>query len=148
MFQQHTTLPRDKLNEAEKVPQQKVEILTRDVNELLLVADLKKKKEELETKIHLLAKEKELCSRKKEDAWRRYQEMKKEIKEAESKMKELSDYRWVPCYGIFLVVRELVECNTKKCLDAYEEMLGYIRDMERAETDIALANTAVWEVQL
>ena len=149
LLQQHTALLRDKLNEAEKVLQQKVEILTRDMNELYKQAeDLKKKKEELETKKHLLAKERELCSRKKEDAWRRYQETDKEIKEAESKMKEYFDYWWVPVYGTYLVLRELFDSNTTKCLDAYKEMLGYIRDMERAETDIALANTAVWEVQL
>ena len=149
LLRQHTALLRDQLKEAKKEQQQKVEILIRDMNELYKQEeDLKKKKEELETKKHLLAKERERCSRKKEDAWRRYQEAQKEIEEAESKMKECFDYWWVPVYGTYLVLRELFDSNTTKCLDAYKEMLGYVRDIERAETDIALANTAVWERRL
>ena len=109
---------------------------------------IKKKKEELETKKHLLVNERELCSRKKEDAWRRYQEAQKEMKEAASKMKEFHDYWWVPVCGTYLVLREVFNSNTTKYLNAYKELLGYVRDMERAERDIALANTAVWEVQL
>ena len=149
LLRQLTTLLRDKLNEAEKEHQQKVEILTRDMNEFYRQEeDLKKKKAELETTKHLMTKERELCSRKKEDAWRRYQEAQKEMKEAESKMKEFRDYWWVPVYGTYLGLRELFASNTTKYVYAYKEMQGYVGDMERAETNIALANTAVWEVQL
>ena len=72
MLRQHTALLRDQLKEAKKEQQQKVEILTRDMNEFYKEEeDLKKKKEELETKKHLLVNERERCSRKKEDARRR-----------------------------------------------------------------------------
>ena len=50
--------------------------------------------------------------------------------------------------ALTLFFENFFDSNTTKCLDAYKEMLGYVRDMERAETDIALANTAVWEVRL
>ena len=146
---QLTTLLRDKLNETEKEHQQKVEILTRDMNEFYnQEEDLKRKKGELETTKHLMNKERELCSRKKKDAWRRYQEARKEMKEAESKMKEFHDYWWVPVYGTYLVLREVFDSNTTKYVHAYKEMQGYVGDMERAESNIALANTSVWEVQL
>ena len=149
LLQQHTALLRDQLNESEKEYQQKVEILTRDMNELYKQEeDIKKKKEELERKKHLLVNERELCSRKKEDAWKRYQEAQKEMKEAESKMKEFHDYWWVPFYGTYLVLREVFDSNTTKYLNAYKEMQGYARDMERAETDIAWVNSAIWEVRL
>ena len=108
--------------------------------------DLKKKKAELETTKYLMNKERDLSSRKKEDAWRRYQEAQKEMKEAESKMKEFRDYWWVPVYGTYLGLRELFAFNTTKYVYAYKEMQGYVGDMERAESNIALANTAVWEV--
>ena len=110
--------------------------------------DIKKKKEKPETKTHLLVNERELCSRKKEDARRRYQETEKEMKEAESKMKEFHDNWWVPDYGTYLVLGEVFDSNTTKYLTAYKEMQGYARDMERAETDIAWVNSAIWEVQL
>ena len=149
LLRQLTTLLRDKLNEAEKEHQQKVEILTRYMSEFYMQEeDLKKKKAELETTKHLMTKERELCSRKKEDAWRRYEEAQKEMKEAESKMKEFHDYWWVPVYGTYLVLRELFDSNGTKYVYAYKEMQGYVGDMERAETKIALANTSVWEVQL
>ena len=149
LLQQHTALLRDQLKESEKEYQQKVEILTRDMNELYKQEeDIKKKKEKLETKKHLLVNERELCSRKKEDARRRYQEAQKEMKEAESKMKEFHDYWWVPVYGTYLFLREVFDSNTTKYLTAYKEMQGYARDMERAETDIAWVNSAIWEVRL
>ena len=44
LLQKNTVLLRDKLNEAEKVLQQKVEILTRDVNELYKQVEVLKKK--------------------------------------------------------------------------------------------------------
>ena len=146
---QLTTFLRDKLNETEKEHQQKVEILTRDMNEFYKQEeDLKKKKAELETTKYLMNKERDLRSRKKEDAWRRYQEAQKEMKEAESKMKEFRDYWWVPVYGTYLGLRELFDSNSTKYVYAYKEMQGYVGDMERAESNIALANTSVWEVQL
>ena len=58
-------------------------------------------------------------------------------------MKEYFNYWWVPVYGTYLVLRELFDSNSTKYLDAYKEMLGYVRDLERAETDMALADTAV-----
>ena len=149
LLRQLTTLLRDKLNETEKEHQQKVEILTRDMNEFYnREQDLKKKKAELETTKNLMNKERELCSRKKEDAWRRYQEAQKEMKEAESKMKEFRDYWWVPVYGTYLGLRELFDSNSTKYVYAYKEMQGYVADMESAESNIALANTAVWKVKL
>ena len=54
--------------------------------------DLKKKKLELETKKHLMAKEMERCSRKKQDAsWRRYHGAQKKVKETESKNMDFHD---------------------------------------------------------
>ena len=64
------------------------------MNELYIKQDedLKKKKSELETKKHLLAKEMERCSRRKQDAsWRRYQGTQKKVKEAEGKYVEFLD---------------------------------------------------------
>ena len=148
LLRQHTALLRDQLKEAKKEQQQKVEILTRDMNELYKQEeDLKKKITELETKKHLMVKERERSSRKKQDAWRRYKQAQTEMKDAESKYKEFQNYWWVPIYGTYLGVRELFESNTTKVREAHKEMQGYERDMERAEEDIAWANSAVWEVQ-
>lgn len=146
---QQTALLRDQLKEAKKEQQQKVEVLTRDMNELYKQEeDLKKKITDLDQQKRLMVKERGRSSRKKQDAWRRYKQAQTEMKDAESKYKEFQNYWWVPIYGTYLGLRELFESNTTKVREAHKEMQGYERDMERAEADIAWANSAVWEVQL
>ena len=126
LLQQHTALLRDQLNESEKEYQQKVEILTRDMNELYKQEeDIKKKKEELERKKHLLVNERELCSRKKEDARRRYQETEKEMKEAERKMKEFHGGCPFMAPTLFfekflIPTRQSTLTRTKRCKDMQE----------------------------
>lgn len=51
-------------------------------------------------------------------------------------------------YGTYLGLRELFKSNVTKIREAYKEMQGCVRDMERAEADTAWAESAVWEVHV
>ena len=52
----------------------------------------------------------------------------------------------MPGYGTFLVIRELVENNEEKARDARREMERYDEEMNRAESNIRSANTAISQV--
>ena len=52
-------------------------------------------------------------------------------------------------YGTYPGLRELFKSNVTKIREAYKEMQGCVRDMERAEADTAwAAESAVWEVHV
>ena len=58
----------------------------------------------------------------------------------------MKDWWWIPGYGTFLALRELVENNEVKARDARREMERYDGEMSTAESNIRLANTAISQV--
>ena len=147
LLQQHTALLRDQLNESEKEYQQKVEILTRDMNELYKQEeDMKKEKRKTGNKETLVGQWKGIVQSKEGGC---KEEISRDGERDEGSWEENERISWwVPVYGTYLVLREVFDSNTTKYLNAYKEMQGYARDMERAETDIAWVNSAIWEVRL
>lgn len=136
-----------RLREAEDKHKQQVEAITEQINELYQEQKQhEKRKQELETNISSLTYEKERYRQSKRDASRKYQEAQREKREAEEKYEELEKYFWVPFYGLYLGVRELVERNDNKARAAQREMASYERDMERADRDIAWANSGIYQV--
>ena len=101
---------------------------------------------ELKNRKKSLKKERERWCRNKQDASRRYEEAKAEKRKAEEKCKELKNWWWLPGYGTFLAVRELVENNEVKVRDALREMEHYDGEISRAESNIRSAITAISQV--
>jgi len=118
------------------------------MNELYVEeTQLAKRKQELENRKTSLTGEKERCHRSKKEVSRRYRVAEKEKREAEEKYDELKRWFWVPIYGTFLAVRELIEENEKKASDAYGEMKRFEREMERVESEISWANSEVFKAE-
>ena len=101
---------------------------------------------ELKNRKKSLKKERERWCRNNQDASRRYEEAKAEKRKAEEKCKELKNWWWLPGYGTFLAVRELVENNEVKVRDALREMEHYDGEISRAESNIRSAITAISQV--
>ena len=149
MLQKQASILCDELRQAEKQQQELDEDLTRQINQLHAEeVELKKWRQALEPKKSALNKERERCCRNKQDAPRRYEEAKAEKRKAEEKCEELKNWCWVPGYGTFLAVRELVENNEAKARDERREMERYDGEMSRAESKIWSANTAISQVEV
>lgn len=97
----------------------------------------------MEAKKSALNEERERCRRNKQNASKRYRKAEEEKREAELKLKELEDCRWVPGYGTFLAVRELVENNERKVRDNRREMERYDGEISRADRNIRSANSSL-----
>ena len=149
LLQKQASILCDELKQAEKKQQELDEDLTRQINNLQAEEmKLKNKRQALEAKKSALNKERERCRRNKQDASRRYEEAKAEKRKAEEKCKELKNWWWVPGYGTFLAVRELVQNNEAKARDERREMERYDGEMSRAESNIRSANTAISQVEV
>ena len=149
MLQKQASIICDELRQAEKKQQELNEDLTRQINKLHAEeVELKNRRQALEAKKSALNKERELCCRNKQDASRRYEKAKVEKRKAEEKCEELKNWWWVPVYGTFLAVRELVENSEAKVRDERREMERYDGEMSRAESNIRSANTAISQVEV
>ncbi|KAL9989189.1 hypothetical protein ACROYT_G003712 [Oculina patagonica] len=138
----------DRLKEAEEEHQKQAEDLTQQINDLYQVQiEHEKSKQELETKVSSLTNEKERCRQRRQDASRRKREAEREKREAEEKYEELEKYFWVPFYGQFLAIREIIENNGSKARDASREMACFESDIRKAESDIAWANSGICEAE-
>ena len=147
LLQKQASIRCDELKQDEKKQQELDEDLTRQINKLHAEeVELKNRRQGLEAKKSALNEERERCCRNKRDASRRYENAKAEKREAEEKFEEAKKWGWVPGYGTFLVVRELVENNGEKARDARREMERYDGEMSRAESNIRSANTAISQV--
>ena len=147
LLQKQASIRCDELKQDEKKQQELDEDLTRQINKLHAEeVELKNRRQGLEAKKSALNEERERCCRNKRDASRRYENAKAEKREAEEKFEEAKKWCWVPGYGTFLVVRELVENNEEKARDARREMERYDGEMSRAESNIRSANTAISQV--
>ena len=147
LLQKQASILCDELRQAEKKQQELDEDLTRQINKLHAEeVKLKNRRQALEAKKSALNKERERCCRNKQDASRRYEEAKAEKRKAEEKCEEWKNWWWVPGYGTFLAVRELVENNEAKARDERREMERYDGEMSRAESNIRSANTAISQV--
>ena len=147
LLQKQASILCDKLKQVEKKHQESDEDLTRQINKLYEEeVKLKNRRQALEAKKSALNDERDRCCRNKRDASRRYENAKAEKREAEEKYEEAKNRWWVPVYGWFLFVRELVENNEQKARDARREMERYDEEMSRAESNIWSANTAISQV--
>ena len=147
LLQKQASIRCDELKQDEKKQQELDEDLTRQINKLHAEeVELKNRRQGLEAKKSALNEERERCCRSKRDASRRYENAKAEKREAEEKFEEAKKWCWVPGYGLFLAVRELVENNEEKARDARREMERYDEEMRRAESNIRSANTAISQV--
>ena len=136
-----------KLKIAEEESQRQNESLTIQINELFEAEkQLEKEKRELETKRSSLENEKKQSRKKYDKASNRYHQARREKEEAERKNDELKSWWWVPVYGQFLAVRELIEGNLKKEQDASREMDNFQSDIRRAERETEWASSAISEV--
>ena len=147
LLQKEASILCDKLKQVEKKHQESDEDLTRQINKLYEEeVKLKNRRQALEAKKSALNDERDRCCRNKRDASRRYENAKAEKREAEEKYEEAKNRWWVPVYGWFLSVRELVENNEQKARDARREMERYDEEMSRAESNMWSANTAISQV--
>lgn len=147
LLQKQASILCDEFKQDEKKQQELDEDLTRQINKLHAEeVELKNRRQALEAKKSALNEERERCCRNKRDASRRYENAKAEKREAEEKFEEAKKWCWVPGYGLFLAVRELVENNEEKARDARREMERYDGEMSRAESNIRSANTAISQV--
>ena len=147
LLQKQASILCDELKQAEKKQQELDEDLTRQINKLHAEeVELKNRRQGLEAKKSALSEERERCCRNKQDASRRYENAKAEKRKAEEKYDELKLWWWVPGYGQFLAIRELVENNEEKARDARREMERYDGEMNRADRNIRSANTAISQV--
>lgn len=149
LLQKQASILCDEFKQDEKKQQELDEDLTRQINKLHAEeVELKNRRQGLEAKKSALNEERERCCRSKRDASRsrRYENAKAEKREAEEKFEEAKKWCWVPGYGLFLAVRELVENNEEKARDARREMERYDEEMRRAESNIRSANTAISQV--
>ena len=147
LLQKQASILCDELRQAEKKQQELDEDLTRQINKLHAEeVKLKNRRQALEAKKSALNKERERCCRNKQDACRRYEEAKAEKRKAEEKCEEWKNWWWVPGYGQYLFLRELVENNEAKARDERREMERYDGEMSRAESNIRSANTAISQV--
>ena len=147
LLQKQASILCDKLKQVEKKHQESDEDLTRQINKLYEEeVKLKNRRQALEAKKSALNDERDRCCRNKRDASRRYENAKAEKREAEEKYEEAKNRWWVPVYGWFLFVRELVENNEQKARDARREMERYDEEMSRAESNIWSANIAISQV--
>ena len=140
LLQQQSTILCDELRQAEMKQQELDEDLIRQRDKLYA------EEVELKNRKKSLKKERERWCRNKQDASRRYEEAKAEKRKAEEKCKELKNWWWLPGYGTFLAVRELVENNEVKVRDALREMEHYDGEISRAESNIRSAITAISQV--
>ena len=147
LLQKQASILCDEFKQDEKKQQELDEDLTRQINKLHAEeVELKNRRQGLEAKKSALNEERERCCRSKRDASRRYENAKAEKREAEEKFEEAKKWCWVPGYGLFLAVRELVENNEEKARDTRREMERYDEEMRRAESNIRSANTAISQV--
>ena len=147
LLQKQASILCDKLKQVEKKHQESDEDLTRQINKLYAEeVKLKNRRQALEAKKSALNDERDRCCRNKRDASWRHENAKAEKREAEEKYEEAKNRWWVPVYGWFLSVRELVENNEQKARDARREMERYDEEMSRAESNIWSANTAISQV--
>lgn len=73
----------------------------------------------------------------------KYQEAEREKREAEKKYKEFKTYWWVPIYGQYLAVREIVEENNGKAKAALRDMARHERDAEETKREIERTNSGI-----
>lgn len=136
-----------RLKQAEEEHQKQAEDLTRQINDLYQVqTQHEKRKQELETRISTLTNEKERCRQRRQEASGRKREAEREKREAEEKLEEFKKYFWIPVVGQILAIRELIENNESKARDASREMARFESDINKAESEIAWANSGICEV--
>ena len=147
LVQQQASVYCDRLKEAEDEHKRQVEAITRQINELYQEQKQhEKRKKELEAKKSSLTNMKNHYIQSKREAKVKYQEAEREKREAEEKYEEFRTYWWVPIYGQYLAVREIIEENNGKARAASREMARHERDAEEAEREIERTNSGIRQV--
>lgn len=121
----------EKLKQYEEEQQLEIEQLTKDINGLYdQEKKLEKQEQEHKQKKAGFEAKKKVDEQSLQAATKKYEGAKKELNEAQSKCQEFLKWFWVPGYGTYLAVQELVEQNGKKTAEAS-------REMRRQQDDIA-----------
>ena len=147
LVQQQASLYCERLKEAEDEHKRQVEAITRQINELYQEQKQhEKRKKELEAKKSSLTNMKNHYIQSKREAKVKYQEAESEKREAEEKYEEFKTYWWVPIFGQYLAVREIIKENDGKARAASRDMARHERDAEEAEREIERTNSGIRQV--
>ena len=145
LLQKKAAILIDQLSKAEKDHQQKVEGITRQMNELYSEeTQLATKKQALYDKISSLADQKQSYYQNKEEASRKYEAAKRAKRDAERKYEEMKIFFLVPVVGQILA---LTEEHTENASVAHREMMRYERDVEEAENEVRLVDSQISQVR-
>lgn len=145
LLQNRAAILIDQLSKAEKDHQQKVEGITRQMNELYSEeTQLAARKQALSNKKSSLADQRQRYYQNKEEASRKYEAAKREKRDAEREYDKMKVFFWVPIVGLILA---LIEEHSKKASDAHREMMRYERDVEQAENEIRWVDSQISQVR-
>ena len=145
LLQKKAAILIDQLSKAEKDHQQKVEGITRQMNELYSEeTQLATKKQALYDKKSSLADQKQSYYQNKEEASRKYEAAKRAKRDAERKYEEMKIFFLVPVVGLILA---LIEEHTENASVAHREMMRYERDVEEAENEIRWVDSQISQVR-
>lgn len=135
------------LLKAEQENEAQVENLTMEINNLYQYEQrLKKNEMNLTVKISDLKAKRKQHQKNQNAARKRYEAAREKQRDAEEKLKELKSYWWVPVYGQYLAVRELVEDNTKRARQAERDKNRYDKEVEEADGEISSTNNNIDQV--
>ena len=132
------------LSKAEEDQKDKVENLTRQMNDLFAEeTQLSNKKQTLQNKNYSLTDEKLRYQQNKEEASRRYREAERAKRNAEREYEKMKPFFWIPIVGWLLA---LLEDSSQKASEAYREMQRHERDVDQAKSDLGWVNSRISEV--
>ena len=144
LLQNRAAILIDQLSKAEKDHQQKVEGVTRQMNELYSEeTQLATRKQALNNKKSSLADQKQRYYQNKEEASRKYEAAKREKRNAEREYDKMKVFFWIPIVGWILA---LLEEHSKNASDAQREIMRYERDVEQAENEIRWVDSQISQV--
>ena len=145
LLQKRAAILIDQLSKAEKDHQQKVEGITRQMNELYSEeTQLATRKQALNNKKSSLADQKQRYYQNKEEASEKYEAAKREKRNAEREYDKRKVFSWIPIVG---PTPALLEEHSKNASDAQKEMMRYKKDVEEAENEIRCVESQISQVR-
>ena len=144
LLQKRAAILIDQLSKAEKDHQQKVEGITRQMNELYSEeTQLATRKQALDNKKSSLADQKQRYYQNKEEASKKYEAAERLKRDAEGEYDKMKVFFRIPIVGPILA---LIEEHSKNASDAQREMMRYERDFEQAENEIRWVDSQISQV--
>ena len=147
ILQREARILHKRLLNVEQENEAQVENLTKEINNLFQKEhELKQEENNLGVKISGLKANREWHQNSRNGAQRRYEVARAEQRKAEEKRKEFESFWWVPGYGPFLVVRELIEDNKNRARQAERDKNHHGREVDNADREISSTNTKINQV--